>query len=223
MNNLTDLVYMTKNHSGVFTNTLIITEHFGRKHKNVLAIVERHLKNGSISRLNIKPSNFVNTRGRSYKMYEVDYKAFLVVVLSFTGKDADQLKGKFVDLFLSQSKELELWRDGRRSIKEGTKALGKAVEPISDRLKQDYPDSSRGARYYQHLHIAVNEVVIGTGKGINRDFLTIEQMIAIGRLEKGIAEVIDYLGDIDSPSELIRWYSLATLNAKVKRVKKLEL
>ena len=85
---LKQLVYTTKNHNGVFTNTLIIAEHFNRKHFRVVAIVDRLLKNGAINRSDIGVIKIADARNREQKVYEVNHKAFLVIVLSFTNSPA---------------------------------------------------------------------------------------------------------------------------------------
>ncbi len=189
---LENIVYTTAKHTGVFTDTLLIAEAFGRKHKNVLAILQRHLKSGSIVGLNIKPNSYTTKNNRTAKMYQLDRKAFIVLALSFTGPDADRLKGKFVDLFLSQETELKYWRTERESIKQPTKARNELLEKLSDQLKEqdrqrllkeDGKPSRKGPLLYLHTSNAIKIAVYGTIKR-DRDTATYEELKRLEDMEE---------------------------------------
>ena len=138
MKDLTQLVYTTKNHDGVFTNTLVIAEHFKKRHGNVLKIVDRLLKNGGLLNSDVSSTFYEDRLKRPNKMYQVNQKAFLVIVLSFTGADADKLKGKFVDMFLQQNKQLEYWNTLRIETKTSRRMLTDAIKDheLSQRIKE---------------------------------------------------------------------------------------
>ena len=200
MNTLDNFVYTPINHTGVFTNTLIIAKHFKKQHYRITSIIERHLKNSSISHSDLRVSHYKNERGKTYKMFELNQKAFLVVVLSFTGADADRLKGAFVDKFLTQNEELKIWRERRNISKQETKSANDNVKLLSERLKQDAPDSSKGARVFLHVQQKINAVISGSCKSIERDTLNDTDLELINKLEntthKLIGMMLDTFGSI---------------------------
>jgi phage regulator Rha-like protein len=53
-----------------------IANQFGRDHKNVLQTLDDLLADGTISRLESKPSNYVK-RGKEYRRYELNKAGFL--------------------------------------------------------------------------------------------------------------------------------------------------
>ncbi|MCB8748330.1 Rha family transcriptional regulator [Rhodoferax sp. U2-2l] len=73
------------------TDSLKVAKHFHKAHKHVLRDIEELLKKcteAGISRPNFGPSEYKNTRGKVFKMYIMDRKAFCMLVSTFTGMKA---------------------------------------------------------------------------------------------------------------------------------------
>ena len=53
------------------TTSLIIAEHFGKSHKNVLSVIDNLGVDEQLSRSFFRPSEYTNTRGKKYRCYEI--------------------------------------------------------------------------------------------------------------------------------------------------------
>ncbi|MGH8709745.1 MAG: Rha family transcriptional regulator [Burkholderiales bacterium] len=51
------------------TTSLIVAEEFGRRHDNVMRSIDRLLENGTISRPTSGPRDYIDSRGKTQKMY----------------------------------------------------------------------------------------------------------------------------------------------------------
>ena len=115
------------------TNSLLIADHFGKKHKNVLkatkALIERTTDAGR--RLNFEPSSYLNEQNKRQPMYLLTKDGFTFLAMGFTGPDADEWKWKFIDAFNAMESELhartqrfanalDLVRPNLRPVVEGT-------------------------------------------------------------------------------------------------------
>ena len=195
-NEIMEAVYTAPDHSGVYADSTTVAEAFKRRHDNVLQIVRRHLKNKSISLLNIKESDYTDSRGKVRTMYLLDRKSFLVVVLSFTGSDADRIKGKFVDAFLSQEQELIQWRESRKEIKQYQRTYTDEVQRLADALERD--GSKHAKLIYPTLQRQVNKCQThrSTPRGQTiesyRETLSDLELQGIKRLENVIMVIIDH-------------------------------
>lgn len=185
---LKSIVYTTKNHSGVFTDTLKVAEVFGRRHDNILKIIDRHLKNGSIVLLNVEANSYTTKNNRQAKMYQLDRKAFLVLALSFTGADADRLKGKFVDLFLSQEKELVQFTKVRQLEKARSRPMTDRVKILKANLKEE---GSNSDYIYNTINQKIHKRVTGKSMprgGIDHSELDKDQALKISVLRDCIED-----------------------------------
>ncbi len=187
-------VYTTTNHTGVLTDTLLIAEAFGRKHYDVLKIVRRLERNNAIGDGNISLSSYTTKQNKLAKMYQLDRKAFIVLALSFTGADADRLKGRFVDMFLNQEKELSYWRDTREEIKAFHLSYTDAVNKISLMLKEE--GSKQYTNIYPTIQRQINKAATlkptprGADNGEYREKLSKEQLEDIQWFEEFVKKVV---------------------------------
>lgn len=85
-----------------------IAEHFGKAHKNVLSAIDKiRAECGSeFDRLNFKPIDYVDAKGRKYRAYSMTRDGFSLVVMGFTGSAATQWKIKYIDAFNEMASEL---------------------------------------------------------------------------------------------------------------------
>lgn len=83
------------------TNTLIIAEHFGKKHKDVLRAV-RDLVNDceeEFGRRNFAPTPYYDSQGKQQTMYSLTRDGFMLLSMGFTGANATKLKIAFIEEF----------------------------------------------------------------------------------------------------------------------------
>lgn len=83
------------------TNTLIIAEHFGKKHKDVLRAV-RDLVNDceeEFGRRNFAPTPYYDSQGKQQTMYSLTRDGFMLLSMGFTGTNATKLKIAFIEEF----------------------------------------------------------------------------------------------------------------------------
>jgi len=92
----------------VYTTSLNVAEHFGKRHKNVLRLLES-LRNDmpeAFWRLNFEPRDYTDMRGKTYPMFELSHDGFALLAMSFTGKAALEWKIRFLEAFRAMERQL---------------------------------------------------------------------------------------------------------------------
>jgi Rha family phage regulatory protein len=133
------------------TTSLIIAEHFGKAHKNVLQAIDNLGCSEQFSRLNFQPSDFVNSRGKTYKGYVITRDGFSMLVMGFTGTKAMQWKEKFLAAFnamekalLKQSNDVD-WKAARLQLKS---VRQETTDAIKDFVTYATAQGSQNAKMY---------------------------------------------------------------------------
>ena len=67
------------------TTSLIIAEHFGKSHKNVLSVIDNLGVDEQLSRSFFRPSEYTNTRGKKYRCYEISEQGESLLINRFNG------------------------------------------------------------------------------------------------------------------------------------------
>jgi len=92
---LTDLVVL--NDSNVPTTTsLKVAEHFGKQHKDVRKKINILIEGGVRG---FAPTSYTDSQNRKQSMFEMDRKAWMILVMGFTGPEALKFQQDFVDAF----------------------------------------------------------------------------------------------------------------------------
>lgn len=83
------------------TNTLIIADHFGKSHKNILQSLRALMADCSedFNRLNFQPVDYYDSKGEKRPMYEITRDGFMLLSMGFTGTNATRLKIAFIEEF----------------------------------------------------------------------------------------------------------------------------
>ena len=92
-----------------------IADVFERPHKNVLQTIDSLIEEGTISRLEFKPSKYLN-RGKEYRCVELNEAGFLKAMPFIGGKKSKEGQKRLVDEFLSLRKRLDRQSKERESI-----------------------------------------------------------------------------------------------------------
>lgn len=98
----------------VFTTSLKVAEHFNKKHYNVIRDIEKVIEDVrelGVSPLNFEGSDYQNERGKTYRMFKMDRKAFSVLAGRFIGKKALRWQIDFYDAFDAMERQLLAQKD----------------------------------------------------------------------------------------------------------------
>lgn len=92
-----------------------IAKEFGRQHKNVLQTLDELLVEGTISRLESKPRDYLN-RGKVYRCFELNKAGFLKAMPFIGGRKSKEGQRLFVDEFLRIETALERQAKERETL-----------------------------------------------------------------------------------------------------------
>ncbi|MGI4735070.1 MAG: Rha family transcriptional regulator [Janthinobacterium lividum] len=92
------LVYpSSKGHA--ITNSRRVAKGFGRKHKNVLRAIDKLECDAQFSRLNFKPSTYLDQRGKEQREVLMTRAGFAFLIMGFTGQRAAGFKQDYIRQF----------------------------------------------------------------------------------------------------------------------------
>ena len=102
----------------VRVDSRFVAERFDKEHKNVLRIIngicsEESGYSREFTKLNFEPSKYVDPTGRKLPCYMLTREGFAVVVMGFTGPEADRFKEWFVNRFKEMERQLKALQGNR--------------------------------------------------------------------------------------------------------------
>ncbi|MDR3087973.1 MAG: Rha family transcriptional regulator [Azoarcus sp.] len=100
--------------SRVYTTSLKVAEHFGKRHKNVLQSIQKllgDLPESGGHRLNFQPMSGADDRNRERIYYRLTKAGFYFVTMGFTGAQAAEWKWKFIDAFETMEREIAVLKE----------------------------------------------------------------------------------------------------------------
>ncbi len=92
------LVFADKGRRAV-TTSLVVSEKFGKEHKNVLRDIREIGCSEAFSRLNFEPTSYTDSWNRKQEMYLMTRDGFTILAMGFTGEKAMQWKEKYIAAF----------------------------------------------------------------------------------------------------------------------------
>ena len=131
-----DLVVIDSEHKNVTTNTLKVAQHFGKRPADINRRIAHLVKN---SRCKIAPSKYIDDRGKERIYYILDRKNFSIVVLGFTGEQAEKFRIEYVEQFEKLLKERSEWQGIRNKVIDPTKACNDSIEWLRIELLKEIP------------------------------------------------------------------------------------
>jgi phage regulator Rha-like protein len=175
-----------------------IAKEFGRQHKNVLQTLDDLLAEGTISRLESKPRNYLS-RGKVYRCFELNKAGFLKAMPFIGGRKSKEGQRLFVDEFLRietalerQSKERETlaYQVARLSGKDSRGILTDAIQSFVAYAKG--LGSKNADRYFANITKAVYKALLDTEPQATevRELLTAIQLSSLGTFELVAAQVL---------------------------------
>lgn len=195
--NITHLVIHGTN-GNITVDSRSIADVFERPHKNVLQTIDSLIKEGTISRLEFKPSKYLK-RGKEYRCFELNEAGFLKAMPFIGGKKSKEGQKRLVDEFLSlrkrldrQSKEREsmAFQTVRLSGKDARKLLADEIQKFVDYAKST--GSKNAGRYFSNITRTVyNSFLIVEPKADKiRELLTAIQLSTLQTAELIAANVL---------------------------------
>jgi len=90
-------------------SSMMVAEHFGKDHKNVLREIRRITWELSeimedFSELNFEPAEYIDEQGKPRPSYDLTRDGFALLVMGFTGKKAMAWKVKYINAFNAMEK-----------------------------------------------------------------------------------------------------------------------
>lgn len=197
----------------VVTDSLLVAKEFGKRHDNVLKDIKVLIKQlntaldkEQFSLLKFEESNYLNERGREYTKYNLNKRAFMMLVMGYTTTEAFKIKNKFLDEFELLEHVVLSHRDTRHIGVRSRKELTNSINCIPNH-------NSHAFSNYTDL---INRKVLGISmwkykeqhnipkNAVSRDFLSKEQLEQIEFLESKVAGFIDYDKGVLSEKELFQ-------------------
>jgi phage regulator Rha-like protein len=175
-----------------------IAKQFGRDHKNVLQTLDDLLADGTISRLESKPSNYVK-RGKEYRRYELNKAGFLKSMPFIGDRKSREGQRCFVDEFLRIEAALERQSKERASLAyQVARSSGKDSRSIlTDEIKRFVAyakerGSSNADRYFSSITNTVQKSILVIEPHVTevRELLTAIQLANLSLIELTAAQVL---------------------------------
>ncbi|OBX05284.1 hypothetical protein QV06_03540 [Gallibacterium genomosp. 3] len=136
------------------TDSLKVAHYFGKQHKNVLKAIKELNCSPEFWRLNFKPSNYTDDRGKKQPMYLMTQDGFTLLVMGFTGKKAMQFKEAYINEF----NQMKRWIMSRANVKNDQRRLNDAIKLTLERQNKDDPHA------YSRENNLVYLIALGTTK-----------------------------------------------------------
>lgn len=136
------------------TDSLKVAYYFGKQHKNVLKAIKELNCSPEFWRLNFKPSNYTDERGKKQPMYLMTQDGFTLLVMGFTGKKAMQFKEAYINEF----NQMKRWIMSRANVKNDQRRLNDAIKLTLERQNKDDPHA------YSRENNLVYLIALGTTK-----------------------------------------------------------
>jgi Rha family phage regulatory protein len=143
-----------------------VAEEFGREHKNVLQTLDELLADGTISRLECKPSKY-RKRGKEYRRYELNEAGFLKAMPFIGGRKSRQGQKRLIDEFLRLRRLLERQSKERETLAyqvarlSGKDSRGILTDTIQQFIEYARAQGSQSAeKYFSIITTAAHKAVV---------------------------------------------------------------
>jgi len=183
-----------------------ISKVFGKAHKNLLKQIEKEIEFFTAQKIAVRTyfieDDYINSRGKVYKRFQLTRKGFDYIVLGFTGDKAKIYKLWYIDEFHKKSeiikehkivayenKENPIWLEFR---KEGKDIRTKFTDSINEyllpqRIEENKETNQFVSRYitaYTNLIYKKLSIDVPTGLKLNRDSMSLRTLFEIEKLEE---------------------------------------
>lgn len=191
---MTQLVFI--DNGRVVTDTLIISEMFGKTHDNVMRDTRNQIEKikeageSEFSLLNFEESTYTSDRGRNYPKIDMTEEGFVLVAMSYVTAEAMKMKVKFIQEFKRMREQISKMPvlTERQAMIQSLKLAVELAEEV-DQIKET--TEAHGTKLMEIEQKVEKQITLNSG----------EQR----RLQKAIAQkVYSVEPDEDFRSELFR-------------------
>jgi Rha family phage regulatory protein len=164
------------------TNSLAIAGEFLRSHKNVLQSLDSLIADGTISRLDFKPRDYKDERGKSQRMIELTERGALIAMPFIGGRNSRTGQVRLVTAFMAMRDELRehhgTWSDARSKV-------ATRYQMMSDALQEARADAGKSTAAYHYANEAklVNWVLFGRFEAVSRETLGQAELVLLDKVE----------------------------------------
>lgn len=170
-------------HGVVVTDTLTIAIEFGRAHKNVLKSLDDLIDEGTISRLEFKPRDYVDDRGKRQRCIELTEAGALIAMPFIGGKRSRDGQVRLVTAFLAMRATI------REQVGDWTSLRTDAAvtfRTMTDCLKEVRADDGKETKFMHYMTEAklVNWVMFGKFESVDRNTLSHLDLVLLEHVER---------------------------------------
>jgi Rha family phage regulatory protein len=148
-------------HNQIRTNSIKVSEAFGKLHKNVIRKLESLECSPEFTQLNFEPSEFQDSTGRKLPMWEMTKDGFMFLVMGFTGKKAAQIKEAFINAFNAMAAELSKKQEAKKLPQPLTPAMQRHIQ-----ARVSYLATQPGSSFQSVWRSVKDRFNVGTYKDI---------------------------------------------------------
>jgi Rha family phage regulatory protein len=174
------LVHLQKGRA--VTNSLTIASEFQRAHKNVLQSLDALIAGHAISRLDFKPRNYIDERGKNQRMIELTERGALIAMPFIGGRNSRAGQVRLVDAFLALRAELNIgstnWSKFRQNASVGYTVMCDALHEVRTEAGK-----TTSSCHFANEAKLVNWVLFGRFEGVERDRLERLELVLLEKLE----------------------------------------
>lgn len=170
------------------TDSLAISEEFGRRHDNVIQSLENLIKDGTINRLDFKVVKYSDAKGEQRKKIELSERGALIAMPFIGGKKSRQGQVILVNSFLAMRAEAA----GQAPWIESRKAAAVSYITMSETLQETREDQGKATAGYHYSNEAkmINGILFDTVGAVDRKTLSSKQLSLLVRVESKNAILI---------------------------------
>ncbi|WP_226537767.1 Rha family transcriptional regulator, partial [Avibacterium paragallinarum] len=106
------------------TDSRKVAYYFGKRHDNLLRILNNLDCSKEFSQLNFKAAKYIDEQGKKRPMYLMTQDGFTLLVMGFTGKKAMQFKEAYIKKF----NQMKSWITSRANLKNDQRRLNDAIK-----------------------------------------------------------------------------------------------
>lgn len=132
------------------TTSLEISNHFGKKHKDILRAIQHIECSKEFNERNFAPVGYTDAKGEKRPMYEITRDGFVFLCMGFTGSAAAQWKEKYIAAFNTLEAEIRRRLPDMLEVdREQLQWMHDRAELLQEAYLKAHPDMVRLMRYQQ--------------------------------------------------------------------------
>lgn len=189
---MNDLELVTISRNNAVVSSLMVAEHFHKRHDNILKNIENLTGNllnfKDVKRLFFR-TTYIDAKGESRPMYLMNRDGFSLLVMGFTGQAAMEWKLKYIAAFnkmesvINERRTID-WQNTRRAGIIARKSETDVIKQLAEYAK------TQGSKHSQMLYMTYSRLANGTVGIKKRDTANIVQLNRLADVERAILVII---------------------------------